>query len=128
MRLHPALHNVGGLVGRAVVDDQDLGIPVALANTAGHAFQGAFDTQALVIRGNDDAQTRRRQSTVLSFFSTIELHRRTSYKEQIAAAKKREPHHTLQRLDATIAGLRFSISLTNVAGPLYTRSHAGRLQ
>ena len=59
MGLHPALDDVGGGVGGAVVDDEDLGIPVALGNAGEDAIEGVLDARTLVVRGNDDAKARR---------------------------------------------------------------------
>ncbi len=52
---HPALHDGRGIVLRAVVDDQNLGVPAPLGDARQHTVQRMLDASALVVRGNNDA-------------------------------------------------------------------------
>ena len=56
MPVHPALNDVGRVVGGAVVDDEDLGVPVALGDAGEDALEGVLNPRTLVVRGNDDAE------------------------------------------------------------------------
>ena len=55
MLFPPVLHDLGGPVGGAVVDDQDLRMPVSLAGAAKHAVQRLPKAFGLIVSGNDDA-------------------------------------------------------------------------
>ncbi len=56
---HPALDDVGGVVGGAVVDDEDFGIPAALGDAGEYAIEGVLDPGALVVGGDHDAEAGR---------------------------------------------------------------------
>ena len=58
---HPVLDDGGGVVGGAIVDYEDVGIPVAGFYAAEDAGEGGFDAKALVVGGDDDDEARRRQ-------------------------------------------------------------------
>ena len=57
---HPMLDDGGGVVGGAVVDYEDVGVPVAGFDATEDTGEGGFDTRALVISGDDDAEAWRR--------------------------------------------------------------------
>jgi hypothetical protein len=59
VREHPALNDLSGVIGGAVVDDENLGVPVALGDAGEDAIEGAFDAGAFVISGNNDAEAGR---------------------------------------------------------------------
>jgi hypothetical protein len=71
---HPLLNDGGGVVRRAVVDYEDFSVPLARFDAFEHAGKCAFDAQALVIRRNDDAESRVSHGVVMPFV-TSDLHR-----------------------------------------------------
>ena len=56
----PALDDGGCAVGGAVVDYENFCVPGARCDAGEHAGECGFDARALVVRGNDDAETRMR--------------------------------------------------------------------
>jgi hypothetical protein len=54
MQLSKLLHNGCGLIRRAVVDDQDLGMPTASMNATQDLVQSCVDPGAFVVSGDND--------------------------------------------------------------------------
>ena len=51
---HPALHDGGGVVLGAVVDDEYFGVPALLSDTGQNAIQRMLNAGAFVVSGNYD--------------------------------------------------------------------------
>ena len=49
------LDDLGGIVTGAVIDDQDFGIPLAVADVSEDAVEACANPRAFVVGGNDDA-------------------------------------------------------------------------
>ncbi len=61
LRVHrsPAVYHRGGVIGRAVIHHQHLGIPAALPDAVQHAPERILNAHTFVIRGDDDANARK---------------------------------------------------------------------
>jgi hypothetical protein len=51
---HPTLHDGGGVVPGAIVDDEHFGVPALIGDTGENAVQRMLDAGAFVISGNYD--------------------------------------------------------------------------
>ena len=56
VEIHPALYDGDGLIFRAIIDDQNFGVPALCIDAVHHALERCFNARALIISRNNDTQ------------------------------------------------------------------------